>query len=176
MGHIQAGKLKGLAVAGKARHPGIPNVPTTAEAGLKGFELEAWVGIFAPAGTPPDVIAKLSGSIKQAMEQAETKTRANAAGIEIRYLPPDALDAAGQARDRVLGQDHQRRRHHGRLSLSPRLSSQGGDILKAQTVTSGHAISRHKLPDLWQIHPYELPPPYPSGRLTDKEKSHATVP
>lgn len=39
------------------------------------------------------MIAKLSGSIKQAMEQAETKTRANAAGIEIRYLPPEALDA-----------------------------------------------------------------------------------
>jgi len=93
MGHIQAGKLKGLAVAGKARHPGIPNVPTTDEAGLKGFELEAWVGIFAPAGTPPEVIAKLNSSIKQAMEQAETKTRANAAGIEIRHLPPEALDA-----------------------------------------------------------------------------------
>jgi tripartite-type tricarboxylate transporter receptor subunit TctC len=60
MGHVQAGKLKGLAVAGKTRHPSMPTVPTTAEAGLKGFELEAWVGIFAPAGTPPDVIAKLS--------------------------------------------------------------------------------------------------------------------
>lgn len=93
MGHIQAGKLKGLAVAGKARHPGIPSVPTTDEAGLKGFELEAWVGIFAPAGTPPEVVAKLSNGIKQAMEQAETKTRASAAGIEIRYLPPEALDA-----------------------------------------------------------------------------------
>jgi tripartite-type tricarboxylate transporter receptor subunit TctC len=92
MGHIQAGKLKGLAVAGKSRHPGIPNVPTTAEAGLKGFELEAWVGIFAPAGTPADVIAKLSSSIRQAMEQPETKKRADAAGIEIRYLPPEALD------------------------------------------------------------------------------------
>jgi len=93
MGHIQAGKLKGLAVAGKARHPGIPSVPTTDVAGLKGFELEAWVGIFAPAGTPPEVVAKLSSGIKQAMEQAETKTRAGAAGIEIRYLPPEALDA-----------------------------------------------------------------------------------
>ena len=93
MGHVQAGKLRGLAVAGKARHPGLPAVPTTAEAGLKGFELEAWVAIFAPAGTPPDVVAKLSSSIKQALDQPETKTRANTAGIELRYLPPEQLDA-----------------------------------------------------------------------------------
>ena len=93
MQHIQAGKLKGFAVAGKTRQSGIPNVPTTAEAGLKGFELEAWVGIFAPAGTPPDVIAKLTTSIKQALELPETKTRATAAGIDLRYLPPTELDA-----------------------------------------------------------------------------------
>jgi tripartite-type tricarboxylate transporter receptor subunit TctC len=93
MQHIQAGKLKGLAVAGPTRHSGIPNVPTTAEAGLKGFELEAWVAIFAPAGTPPDVVAKLSGAIKQAMEAPETKSRAQTAGIEIRYKDPAALEA-----------------------------------------------------------------------------------
>lgn len=93
MGQIQVGKLKGLAVAGKSRHPGLPNVPTTAEAGLKGFELEAWVGIFAPAGTPPDVVSKLSAHIKAALELPETKVRADGAGVELRYLAPSALDS-----------------------------------------------------------------------------------
>ena len=93
MGPIAAGKLKGLAVAGKFRHPGLPSVPTTAEAGLKGFELEAWIGIFAPVATPPDVVAKLTGAIKQALELPETRTRADGAGIELRYLAPAALDA-----------------------------------------------------------------------------------
>jgi len=93
MGQVQVGKLNGLAVAGKARHPGLPNVPTTTEAGLKGFELEAWVGIFAPANTPPDIVARLSGQIKAALELPETKTRADGAGVELRYLAPAALDA-----------------------------------------------------------------------------------
>jgi tripartite-type tricarboxylate transporter receptor subunit TctC len=93
MQHVQAGKLKGYAVTGKTRHGGLPAVPTTAEAGLKGFELEAWVGIFAPAATPPEVITKLTNAIKAALELPETKTRAQAAGIELRYLPPAQLDA-----------------------------------------------------------------------------------
>jgi tripartite-type tricarboxylate transporter receptor subunit TctC len=93
MGQIQAGKLKGLAIAGKERHPNLPAVPTTSEAGLKGFELEAWMGLFAPAGTPPDVIAKLSATVKQALEQPDTKKRAAAAGVELRYMAPKELDS-----------------------------------------------------------------------------------
>ncbi len=93
MGQVQVGKLKGLAVAGKTRHPGLPAVPTTAEAGLKGFELEAWVGIFAPAGTPADIVSKLSGQIKAALELPETKTRADVAGVELRYMAPAVLEA-----------------------------------------------------------------------------------
>lgn len=89
--HVQSGKLKALAVTGNARHPGLPNVPTTAEAGLPDFQLEAWVGLFAPAATPPAVVAKLTGEVKRALEQPETKQRADTAGIELRYLPPDAL-------------------------------------------------------------------------------------
>ena len=91
IGHLQTGKLRALAVTSKTRHPMLPDVPTTAEAGLPGFELEAWVGLFAPAGTPPDVIAKLSESVKQALAQPETKKRADTLGIEPRYLGPEAL-------------------------------------------------------------------------------------
>ncbi len=89
--HIQSGKLKALAVAGKSRHPGLPNVPTAAEAGVPGIELEAWVALFAPAGTPQPVVNKLSQDIKLALEQPETKTRAAAQGVEVRYLPPEGL-------------------------------------------------------------------------------------
>jgi tripartite-type tricarboxylate transporter receptor subunit TctC len=92
MQHVQSGRLKAFAVTGQNRHPGLPNVPTTAQAGLKGFELESWVAIFAPAGTPPDVVNRLATGIKQALETPEAKTRADSAGIEIRYLPPAALD------------------------------------------------------------------------------------
>jgi tripartite-type tricarboxylate transporter receptor subunit TctC len=93
MQHVQAGKLNAFAVTGKTRHPGLPNVPTTAEAGLSGFELEAWVGLFAPAGTPPNVVNQLTQQVKLAMESSEAKAVASKAGIEIRYLGPDGLAA-----------------------------------------------------------------------------------
>ena len=88
MQHVQSGKLKALAVTGKTRHPGMPNVPTVAEAGLANFELESWVALYAPAGTPPAVLQKLSLDVKRSMELPETKQRADAAGIEVRYLSP----------------------------------------------------------------------------------------
>jgi tripartite-type tricarboxylate transporter receptor subunit TctC len=69
----------------------LPNLPTTAEAGLPDFKLEAWVGLFAPAGTPPAIINKLSADVKKAFEMPEVKARADAAGIELRYLNPEGL-------------------------------------------------------------------------------------
>ena len=93
MQHVQAGKLKAFAVTGKTRHPGLPNVPTTAEAGLAGFELEAWVGLFAPAGTPPAVIAQLTEAVKKSLDTPEAKANAVKQGIELRYQGPDALAA-----------------------------------------------------------------------------------
>ena len=93
MQHVQAGKLKAYAVTGKTRHPGLPSVPTTAEAGLPGFEVEAWVALFAPAGTPPAVVQQLTDKVKAALATPEAKGAAERAGIEIRYLGPEALGA-----------------------------------------------------------------------------------
>ena len=88
MQHVQSGKLKALAVTGKSRHPGMPQVPTISEAGLANFELESWVAIYAPAGVPASVLQKLSADLKRAMELPEIRQRADAAGIEVRFLPP----------------------------------------------------------------------------------------
>ena len=104
MQHVQVGKLKAFAVTGKTRHPGLPSVPTTAEAGLTGFELEAWVGLFAPAGTPPTVVQQLTDKVKAALATPEAKSVADRTGIEIRYLGPDALAALVQRETTYWGQ------------------------------------------------------------------------
>ena len=88
MGHVQAGKLKALAVTGKSRHPQLPQVPTVAQAGLPNFELESWVALYVPTGTPAAVIQKLSQDVKRSMEAPETRQRAEQAGVEARFLPP----------------------------------------------------------------------------------------
>jgi tripartite-type tricarboxylate transporter receptor subunit TctC len=97
LGAVQSGKLRALAVAGSSRHPLLPNVPTTAEAGYPNFELEAWVALFAPAGTPPDVVAKLADAAKQTLQTDEVRKAAAAAGVEIRYQDPAKLDQTVKA-------------------------------------------------------------------------------
>ena len=71
----------------------MPNVPTTAEAGLPSFQLESWVALYAPAGTPAPVIAKLTNSVKKSLALPEVKERSDAAGVELRYLNPAQTDA-----------------------------------------------------------------------------------
>jgi tripartite-type tricarboxylate transporter receptor subunit TctC len=70
---IQGGKLRALAVAAPARSPAIPDVPTSAEAGLKGYEVSTWYALFAPKGTPPEVVAKMTAEVRKAMESELVK-------------------------------------------------------------------------------------------------------
>jgi tripartite-type tricarboxylate transporter receptor subunit TctC len=73
--HIRAGKLKAMAVTSAVRSPALPNVPTIAEAGLQGFEASSWFGVLAPAGTPKDIVDKLSQTIGKALATPEMKER-----------------------------------------------------------------------------------------------------
>ena len=93
LGFVQSGRVRALAVAAKDRHPLLPGVPTTAEAGYPDFELEAWVALFAPAGTPPEVVAKLTAATQEALKSPAVIERARATGMTIRYMAPVALDA-----------------------------------------------------------------------------------
>jgi tripartite-type tricarboxylate transporter receptor subunit TctC len=93
LGFVQSGRVRALAVAAKDRHPLLPAVPTTAEAGYPDFELEAWVALFAPAGTPPEVIAKLTAATQEALKSPAVIERARATGMTIRYMAPLELDA-----------------------------------------------------------------------------------
>jgi len=97
LGFVQTGRVRALAVAAKTRHPLLPDVPTTAEAGYPSFVLEAWVALFAPAGTPRPVIEKLTAAAAEALKAPEVVERARATGMAIRFMPPAELDATVKA-------------------------------------------------------------------------------
>ena len=79
-GHIKAGKLKALAISSKSRVSALPDVPTLEEAGVKGAESGSWLGLLAPAGTPQDIVDKISKSIQQAVALPEVKEQLLAQG------------------------------------------------------------------------------------------------
>jgi tripartite-type tricarboxylate transporter receptor subunit TctC len=70
---VKAGKVKALAVTSAQRHPLLPEVPTVAESGYPGFEALSWQGLFAPAGTPPAVLAKLNAELVKAINAQDMK-------------------------------------------------------------------------------------------------------
>ena len=98
--HIQSGKLRGLAVTTPKQSQLFPGIPTLAEAGVPGVEYVLAVGIAAPAGTPRDVILKLSGAVGRIVASDGFKTRINGLGLEPAQLNADEFDAflASEAR------------------------------------------------------------------------------
>jgi tripartite-type tricarboxylate transporter receptor subunit TctC len=79
MPHVEAGKLTAIAVTGNQRTAAVPKLPTMAESGLPGYEVAMWNGLFAPAGTPPEIVAKLSQAATAAVasDQFQTKIKMN---------------------------------------------------------------------------------------------------
>ncbi|ANN73926.1 Bug family tripartite tricarboxylate transporter substrate binding protein [Bordetella bronchialis] len=91
LGQIAAGKLRPLAVTGKARLESLPDVPTAAEAGYPDLLVSSWFAMYAPAGTPNDVIVKLSSEIEKIMKTDEFRKKAAEQGAEAEFMGPEQL-------------------------------------------------------------------------------------
>ena len=93
MPFVTTGKLRALATTGKTRSQALPDVPTVAEQGYPGFEAVAWIGLLAPAKTPPEVVAKLNAEVKKVLEQSEVKGRLSVQGFNAEWQKPEAFGA-----------------------------------------------------------------------------------
>ena len=85
---VQSGKLKVLGVSKATRVPLLPDVPTIAEQGVAGFESGTWQGLLVPAGTPPDVVARLSAELTRIIRSPEIRSRLTAQGAEVYTMSP----------------------------------------------------------------------------------------
>ena len=81
--HVKSGKLRALAIASSARHPLVPDVPTTAEAGMPQLAVENWTAIMAPAATPDAAVAKLGAEVVAIMAGADINERARTQGFRV---------------------------------------------------------------------------------------------
>lgn len=91
--HVKAGKLRALAVTTEARHPAVPDVPTTAEAGLPGLLVENWTAVMVPAGMPDAAVQKLGSEIVAIVKQPEIEQRAVQQGFRVDARGPEAFKA-----------------------------------------------------------------------------------
>jgi len=95
--HVRSGSLVPLAVTTAKRSPELPNVPAIAEAGVPGYEATSWFGMFAPAGTPAPVLAKLNAAIVKVLAQPDVKKKINEQGAEVYSETPEQFAAFIQA-------------------------------------------------------------------------------
>lgn len=91
--HIKAGKVTPLGVTSKQRLSALPQVPTIAETGLKGYDVSNWLGVFAPAGTPKEVVSTLHAALGRAMATPALKAQLLALGIEPSFGTPEDFSA-----------------------------------------------------------------------------------
>ncbi len=111
---IRAGKVRALAVLTEQRVPTLPEVPTGIEAGVKGFTMPLWYGMFAPAGTPRDIVTRLNREIVKALESADLRERLAAMGV-------DAWPGTAEDLGKLLREDIER---YGTIARSAGLPKQ----------------------------------------------------
>jgi len=101
--HVKAGKLRLLAVGSPKRHPAYPDVPTVGEIVGEAFDADTVFGIFVPAGTPKEIVARLNREISAALQSAELRSRISAIGAQELILAPDAFAARLRAEHERMG-------------------------------------------------------------------------
>jgi len=89
---VEAGQLRALAVTSAQRSPAFPQLPTVSEAGVPGYDAQAWYGLFAPARTPPEIVERLNKSAAVAVQSDAFKKLATNEGLVLVASPPDELD------------------------------------------------------------------------------------
>jgi len=99
LGQIKAGKLRALAVTSATRSTSLPDVPTVAESGYKGFDVSTWYGLFVPAGTPKDIVTRLNSEVNKLLDTPEMKNAIHAQGAEPQAMTPEKLST-------LLQKDH----------------------------------------------------------------------
>jgi tripartite-type tricarboxylate transporter receptor subunit TctC len=95
--HIRSGRLRALGMTNPRRSPAIPDVPTMVEAGVPGFELTGWLGLFAPAGTPPAVVERVYAAMRKTISDPEVAKRFPALGYEPVASRPEEFAARFKA-------------------------------------------------------------------------------
>jgi tripartite-type tricarboxylate transporter receptor subunit TctC len=90
---VKAGKLRGLAITLPERSPLAPELPTVAESGLKGFEVQSWNGVVVPTGTPKEIITRLNGEVVRILRQPDLREKFAVQGIELVPTTPEAFGA-----------------------------------------------------------------------------------
>jgi tripartite-type tricarboxylate transporter receptor subunit TctC len=97
IGYIKQGRLRALAVTTLKRSAKMPELPTMDEAGVKGFEIINWYAFYAPAKTPPEIVAKINADINKALQDPTVIRRLDEAGLEIGGGTPESLDSYNKA-------------------------------------------------------------------------------
>ena len=84
--HIRAGKLKALAVGGAKRNPALPSMPTISEAGVPGYQTYIWYGLFAPCGTPADLVSRMHAAMNTSLDNPDVVQKMAAQGADVQKM------------------------------------------------------------------------------------------